>query len=181
MPCSDAVLLILSKSASSLVPWPHALSTLICVSVVSPSLDLIILYCAVCSLLMYRVCRHHQHQVIPPLPRLVGPPAPSYRWIHEIMYGALHSCTPSCCYCTRQCGCSTVRSTALRASMWCNGVHDTYAVFMQDTVTLSYVCLLSVAVDEVWLEHSVIGSHLDRAHCIVDLLRVLYCRMATHR
>jgi len=45
-------------------------------------------YCAVCSLLMYRVCHHRQYQVIPPLPRLVGPPAPSYRWINEIGYGA---------------------------------------------------------------------------------------------
>jgi len=84
IPCPGAVPLILSKSASSLLLWPHALSAVICVSVVSPSLDLSMAYCAVCSLPLYRVCRHRQHQVIPPLPRLAGPPAPSYRWIHEL-------------------------------------------------------------------------------------------------
>jgi len=64
----------------------------ICVPVVSPSLDLITVYFAVCSLLMHRVCHHRQHQVIPPLPRLVGPPAPSYIWINEMRYGGLLSC-----------------------------------------------------------------------------------------
>jgi len=88
IPCLDAVRLILSKSASSLLPLPHALSTVICVSVVSSSLALIMVYCALCSLLLYRVCHHRQHQVIPPLPRLAGPPAPSYRWINEMRYGA---------------------------------------------------------------------------------------------
>jgi len=165
IPCPDAVPLILSKSASSLVRRPHALSTVICVSVVSPSL--IMVYCAVCSLLMYRVCHHRHHQVIPPLPRLVGPPAPSYRWIHEIRYGVLRACTPSYCCCTRQCGCSTVHSTALRASMCCNGVHDAYAVSMGDTATVFCDRCMPVAIDEVWLEHNVIGSQLDRPHCIV--------------
>jgi len=122
IPCRDAVPLILSKSVSSLLRRPQALSTVLCVSVVSPSLALIMVYCIVCSLLMYRVCHHRQHQVIPSLPRLAGPPAPSYRWINEIRYGGLHACTPSCCYCARQCGCSTVHSTALRLSMCCDGV-----------------------------------------------------------
>jgi len=139
-PCPDALPLSRSKSASSLLPWPPALSTMICVSVVSPSLDLIMVYCAVCSLLVYRVCHHRQHQVIPPLPRLAGPPAPSYRWINEMWYGGLHAYTPSYCYCTRQCGCSTVHSTALRASMCCNGVHGAYAVSMEDTVSIFIVC-----------------------------------------
>jgi len=140
MPCPNAVTLNISKSASSLLRRPHALSTVICVSVVSPSLALIMVYCAVCSLLLYRVCHHRQHQVIPPLPRLAGPPSPSYRWIHEIRYWNLHSCAPSYCYCTRQCDCSMVHFTALLASMWCNGVHDSYAVSMEDTVTLSCAC-----------------------------------------
>jgi len=95
MPCPDAVTLNISKRASSLLRRPHALSTVICVSVVSPSLALIMVYCAVCSLLVHRVCHHRQHQVIPPLPRLAGPPAPSYRWINEMRYGDLHSCTLS--------------------------------------------------------------------------------------
>jgi len=150
IPCPDAVPLILSKSASSLVHWPHALSTVICVSFVSPLPGLIIVYCAVCSLLVDRVCHHRQHQVIPPLPRLAGPPAPSYRWINEIRYGSLLSCTPSYCHCTRQCRCITVHSTALRASMCCNGGHDAYAVSMEDTVTLSCACPMRVALDEVW-------------------------------
>jgi len=140
IPCPDAVSLILSKSVSSLLRRPHALSTVMCVSVVSPSLDLIMVYCAVCSLLVRRVCHHCPHQVIPPLPRLAGPPAPSYRWINEIRYGGLRACTPSYCYCTRQCGCSMVHSTDLRASMCCNGVHDAYAVSMEDTVTLCCAC-----------------------------------------
>jgi len=147
IPCPDAVPLILSKRASSLLRWPPAVSTVICVSVVSPSLALIMVYCAVCSLLMYRVYQHRPHQVIPPLPRLAGPPAPSYRWINEMRYGGLHSCTPSCCYCTHQCGCSTVHSTALHASMFCVGVHGAYAVSMGDTVTLSCPCPMRVAVD----------------------------------
>jgi len=155
IPCSDAVLLIRLKTASSLLRWPNALSTVICVSVVSPSLDLIMVYCAVCSLLMYRVCLHRQHQVIPPLPRLAGPPALSYRWIHELGYVGLRASTPSYCYCTRQCGCSTVHSIALRASMCCNGVHDAYAVSMEDTITLIWDRCMRVAVDEVWLEQGV--------------------------
>jgi len=113
------------------------------------------------------VFHHSQHQVIPPLPRLVGPPAPSYMWINEIRYWGLRACTPSCCYCTHQCGCSTVHSTALRASMCCNGVHVAHAVSMEATVILSCVCHMRVAVDDVWLEHSVIGSHLDRPHFTV--------------
>jgi len=133
------------------------------------------LCCAVCSLLIHRLCHHRQHQVIPPLPRLAGPPAPSYRWIDEIRYWGLRACTPSYRYCTRQCGCSTVHSTALRASMCCVGVHDAYAVSMEDTVTLSCVCPMRVAVDEAWLEHSVIGSHLDRPHCIVLWICCVYC------
>jgi len=140
IPCPDVVPLVLLKSASSLLRRPHALSTLLCVSVVSPSLALIMVYCAVCLLLVHRVCHHSQHQVIPPLPRLAGPPAPSYMWINEMRYGGLHSCTPSYCCCTRQCGCSTVHSTALRASMCCISVHDAYAVSVEDTVTLSCVC-----------------------------------------
>jgi len=155
IPCPVAVPLILSKSASSLLLSPHDLSTVICVSFVSPSPGLIMVYRAVCSLLVYRVCHHRLHQVIPPLPRLAGPPAPSYRWINEIRYGGLHSCTPSRCYCTRQCGCSAVHSIALRASMCCNGVHDAYDLPMEDTVTLSCVCPMRVAVDEVWVEHGV--------------------------
>jgi len=142
-----------SKSASSLLRRPHALSTVLCVSVVFPSLDLIMVYCAVCSLLLYRVCHHRQHQVILPLPRLAGPPAPSYRWINEMRYGDLHSSTPSYCYCTHQCGCSTVHSTALRASMCCNGVHDAYAESMEDTVILSCVCPKPVAANGVCLVH----------------------------
>jgi len=153
-PCPDDVSLILSKNASSLLRRPRALSTVMCVSVVSPSLVLIMVYCAVCSLLMHRVCCHCQHQVISPLPRLAGPPAPSYRWIHELGYGDLHSCTPSYCYCTRQCGCSTVHSTALHASTCCNRVHDACDLSMEATVTLS-ACHMRVAVDEVWLEHTV--------------------------
>jgi len=149
--CPDAVPLILSKSASSLWRWPHALSiVMICVPVVSASLALIMVYCAVCSLLMRRVCHHRQHQVISPLPRLAGPPAPSYRWINEIRYGGLLACSPSYCYCTRQCGCGTVHSTAQYASMWCNGVHDAHAVSMEGTITLCCVCPMRVAVDEVW-------------------------------
>jgi len=84
IPC----LLILSKSAPSLLRLPHALWIGICVSNVFPLLDLIMVYCTVCSLLMHRVSHHRQHQVIPPLPPLAGPPAPSYRWINEIRYGA---------------------------------------------------------------------------------------------
>jgi len=156
IPCPDAVPLILSKSASSLVHWPHALSTVICVSFVSPSPGLIMVYCAMCSLLVYRVFHHRQHQVIPPLPRLAGPPAPSYRWINGTRYDGLHASTPSYCYCTHQCGCSTVHSTALRASMCCNAVHGAHAVSMEDTITLICVCHMRVAVDEVWLEHRVI-------------------------
>jgi len=175
IPCPDAVPLILSKSASSLLLWPHALSTVMCVSVVSPSLDLIMVNCAVCSLLMHRVCHHRHHQVIPPLPRLAGPPAPSYRWIHEMWYGGLRARTPSYCYCTRQCGFSTMHFTALRASMCCNGVHDACAVFVEATVTLSCACHMRVAVDEVWVEHGVIGSHLDRPHCIVLWICCVYC------
>jgi len=125
------------------------------VSVVSPSLDLIMVYCAVCSLLVYRVCHHRLHQVIPPLPRLVGPPAPSYRWINDLRYVGLRAYTPFRCYCTHQFGCSTVHFTALRASMCCNGVHDAYAVSEEATVTLSCACPMRVAVDEAWLEHSV--------------------------
>jgi len=155
IPCPDAVPLILSKSASSRLRLRHALSTTMCVSVVSHSLALIILYCAVCLLLVNRVCLHRQHQVIPPLPRLAGPPAPSYMWINEMWYGGLHACTPSYCYCTRQCGCSTVHSTALCASMCCNGVHDARAVSMEDTITLLCDRCMRVAADEVWLEHSV--------------------------
>jgi len=87
IPCPDAVLPILSKSASSLVRWAHALSTVICVSVVSPSRALTMVCCAVCSL-MYRGCHHRRWQVISPLTRLAGPPAPSYRWINEMGYMA---------------------------------------------------------------------------------------------
>jgi len=175
IPCPDAVPLILSKSASSLVRWPHTLSTVMWVSVVSHSLALIMVYCAVCSLLIHRVCHHRQHQVIPRLYRLAGPPAPSYRWINVLRYGGLHSCTPSYRYCTRQCGCSTVHSTALRASMWCNGVQNTYAVSMEGTITLLCDRCMRAAVDEVWLEHSVIGSHLDRPHCIVLWICSVHC------
>jgi len=174
IPCPDAVPLIFSKSESSLLPWPPALSTVMCVSVVSPSLALITVYCAVCSLLMYRVFHHCHHQVIPPLPRLAGPPAQSYRWINVLGYGSLLACTPSYRYCTRQCGCSTVHSTALRASMCCNGVHDAYAVSLEATVILSCVCYMRVAVDQVWLEHTVIGSQLDRPHCIVLWICFVY-------
>ena len=46
------------------------------------SLDLMMAYCAV-----LRVYHHRQNQVIPPLPRLAGPPVPSYRWINEMGYG----------------------------------------------------------------------------------------------
>jgi len=174
--CPDAVPLILSKSASSLWRWPHALSiVMICVPVVSASLALIMVYCAVCSLLMHRVCHHRQHQVISPLPRLAGPPALSYRWINELGYGGLLACTPSYCYCTHQFGCSTVHSTALRGSVCCNGVHDAHAVSMEDTVTLSCDSYMRVAADEMWLEHSVIGSHLDHPHCIVLWICSLYC------
>jgi len=155
-PCPDAVPLILSESASSLLRWPHTLSTVTCVSVVSPSLAIIMVYCAVCSLLVYRVCHHRQDQVISPLPRLVGPPAPSYMWINErVGYGGLRACTLTRCYCTNQCGRSTVHSTALRASTCCNGVHDTHAVSMEDTITLLCDRCMRVAVDEVWLEHIV--------------------------
>jgi len=98
IPRPDAVPRILLRSASWLWRWPHALSTVICVPIVYPSLDLIIVYCAVCSLLVYRVCHHRQHQVIHPLPRLAGPPAPSYQWINELWYGDLLACTPSYCY-----------------------------------------------------------------------------------
>jgi len=140
MPCPDAVTLNISKRASSLLRRPHALSTVICVSVVSPSLALIMVYCAVCSLLVHRVCHHRQHQLIPPLPRLAGPPAPSYRWIHEMRYGEpafMHTILLLLYTSVR---CSIVHSTALRASMCCNGAHDTYAVSMEDTVILSCVC-----------------------------------------
>jgi len=109
---------------------------------------------ALCLLLVYRVCHHRQHQVIPPLPRLAGPPAPSYRWINEIGYGDLLACTPSYCYCTHQCGCSTVHSTALLASMCCNGVNDAYAVCMEDTIALLCDRCMRVAADEVWLGHT---------------------------
>jgi len=68
-----------------------------------------------------------------------------------------------------------VHSTALRASMCCNGVHDAYAVSEEDTVALSCDYLLRVAVDEVWLEHGVIASHRDRPHCIVSWICSVYC------
>jgi len=84
------------------------------------------------------------------------------------------ACTPSCCYCTHQCGCSTVHSTALRASMCCDGVHDAYAVCMEDTIAL--ICdRMRVAADEVWLVRGVIGSHLDRPHCNVLWICSVYC------
>jgi len=145
-----------------------------CVSIVFPSLALVMMNCAVCSLLLYRVCHHRQHQVIPPLPRLAGPPAPSYRWINEMRYGGLRAYTPSYCYCTHQCGCSTVHFTALSASMCCNGVHVAYAVSIEDTGILSSVGHICVA-DEVWLGHSVMCSLLDRPHCIVLWICCVYC------
>jgi len=47
----------------------------------------IIQRCSACSLLLYRVCHHRQHQMIPPLPRLAGPFAQCCQWTHEIRYG----------------------------------------------------------------------------------------------
>jgi len=64
---------------------------------------------------------------------------------------------------------AAVRCTLLRCVLACVVmVYKTrYAVSMENTVTLSCVCPMRVAVDEVWLGHTVIGSHLDRPHCIV--------------
>jgi len=89
------------------------------------------------------------------------------------MWG-LYSCTPSYCYCTRQYGYITMHSSALRGSMCCNGVHDAYDVFMQDTVTLSCVCPM-VSLLMRFGQHTVIGSRLDRPHCIVLWICSVYC------
>jgi len=35
--------------------------------------------------------------------------------------------------------------------------------------------IMRVAVDEVWLKHTVNGSHLDRPHCIVLWVCSVYC------
>jgi len=68
-------------------------------------------------------------------------------------------------------------------SMCCNGVHDAYAVSMEDTVTLFCVCCMRVAFDEVWLEHSVMGYFTWTSLTVVfmDPRCVPYCSMAAHR
>jgi len=62
---------------------------------------------------------------------------------------------PIYCYGTHQCGCSTVHSTALRASMCCMLVYMALMLCPWEIRLLSPTCHMRVAVDQVWLEHGV--------------------------
>jgi len=65
--------------------------------------------------------------------------------------------------------------TALPVSICCIGVHDAYALSIEDTVTLPCVCHMRVAVGEVLLKHTVTRFYVDCPHLIVLWICSVYC------